>query len=61
MQITELKEAGELTLAETRQRIRSTLTEFRSTRRFLDSLKDDAYVWTLEPTRAAPADKKNPE
>jgi len=60
MQITELKEAGELTLSEVRQRIRGDLTEFRSMRRFMDSLRSEAYVWTLEPVRTAPADKKNP-
>lgn len=60
MQVTDRKEAGDYTINEVRQRLRSNLVDFRSTRRFLDSLRNEAYVWTLEPTRAAAADKKNP-
>lgn len=60
LQITDLKEAGDYTIAELRQRLRANLTEIKSMRRFLDSLKREAYVWTLEPTQAAPGDKKNP-
>lgn len=61
MQVVDRKEAGEYTIAELRQQLRGRLVEFRSMRRFLDSLRGEAYVWTLEPTRAAAPDtKKNP-
>jgi peptidyl-prolyl cis-trans isomerase SurA len=44
VQITFLDEAGEYTLAELRERIRAQLSEERTMRRFIDSLKKQTYV-----------------
>ena len=43
-QITFLDEAGEYTLAEMRERIRAQLSEERSMRRLIDSLKKQTYI-----------------
>ena len=43
-QITFLDEAGEFTLAEMRERIRSQLSEERSMRRLIDALKKQTYI-----------------
>ncbi len=43
-QITFLDEAGEYTLAEMRERIRSQLSEERSMRRLIDALKKQTYI-----------------
>lgn len=59
VQMTEKKDAGDYTISELRQRLRANLTEFRSTRRFLDGLRADSYVWTLDPEKALVSDKKN--
>ncbi len=59
VQITDLKEAGDYTLGEWRQRIRAQLTDYRSRRRFIDNLRSQAYVWTLDP-KAHAADSKIP-
>jgi peptidyl-prolyl cis-trans isomerase SurA len=48
IQITDLKEAGDYTVSEWRQRIRQQMTEYRSRRRFVDGLRNDAYIWLLE-------------
>ena len=60
IQITDLKEAGDYTLAEWRQRIRAQLTDYRSRRRFVDNLRADAYIWTLEKPKTKAADNKSP-
>lgn len=59
IQITELKPAGEYSFDEWRQRIRSSLTESRSMRRFLDALHKDAYVWVLDSMHTKAADGKH--
>jgi peptidyl-prolyl cis-trans isomerase SurA len=43
-QVTFLDEAGEYTLKEVRERLRSQLSEERSMRRLIDSLKKQTYV-----------------
>jgi len=43
-QLTSVKEGGEYTVSDLRNVIRDQLTEERSLRRFLDSLRDDVYV-----------------
>ena len=60
IQITDLKEAGDYTLAEWRQRIRAQLTDYRSRRRFVDNLRAEAYIWTLEKPKTKAADNKSP-
>ena len=51
-QITFLDEAGEYTLAEMRERIRSQLSEERSMRRLIDMLKKQTYVSVrYDPTK----------
>ncbi|MEP6832864.1 MAG: peptidylprolyl isomerase [Gemmatimonas sp.] len=60
VQITDLKEAGDYTIDEWRQRIRTQLTEYRSRRRFIDNLRAEAYVWTLEKPKVKTADSKSP-
>lgn len=59
IQITELKPAGDYSFDEWRQRIRSSLTESRSMRRFLDGLHKDAYVWVLDSMHTKVADGKH--
>ncbi len=55
-QITFLDEAGEYTLAEMRERIRSQLSEERSMRRLIDSLKKQTYISVrYDPAKAAAA------
>ena len=58
IQITDLKEAGDYTIGEWRQRIRAQLTDYRSRRRLVDNLRAEAYVWTLEKPKARAADIK---
>ena len=43
-QVTFLDEAGEYTLKEVRERLRSQLSEERSMRRLIDTLKKQTYV-----------------
>ncbi|MGV3708444.1 MAG: peptidylprolyl isomerase [Gemmatimonas sp.] len=59
LQITDLKAAGDYTVAEWRQRIRQQMTEYRSRRRFVDSLRDEAYIWMLEDPRIKGATKSD--
>lgn len=55
-QITFLDEAGEYTLAEMRDRIRSQLSEERSMRRLIDNLKKQTYISVrYDPAKVIPA------
>lgn len=55
-QITFLDEAGDYTLPEMRDRIRSQLSEERSMRRLIDSLKKQTYVsMRYDPSKQTPA------
>ncbi|MCC6242717.1 MAG: peptidylprolyl isomerase [Gemmatimonadaceae bacterium] len=55
-QITFLDEAGEYTLSEMRERIRSQLSEERSMRRLIDTLKKQTYISVrYDPAKAAAA------
>lgn len=58
IQITDMKPAGDYTIGEWRQRIRAQLTDYRSRRRFVDNLRAEAYIWTLEKPKARAADLK---
>lgn len=60
IQISDLKEAGDYTLPEWRQRIRAQLTDYRSRRRFVDNLRSEAYIWTYEKPKIKAADSKAP-
>lgn len=60
IQITEMKTQGDYTIGELRVRLRANLTEERSMRRFLDSLRRDAYVWQLDPNRLTAESSKAP-
>lgn len=55
-QITFLDEAGEYTLSEMRDRIRSQLSEERSMRRLIDNLKKQTYISVrYDPAKVIPA------
>ncbi|MDQ6611097.1 MAG: peptidylprolyl isomerase [Gemmatimonadota bacterium] len=45
LQLTKIEPAGDYTIDELRQRIRSSLIEQKSAQRFIDSLLAQAYVW----------------
>lgn len=51
IQITDMKTEGDYTIGELRVRLRAGLTEDRSMRRFLESLRKDSYVWKLDETK----------
>jgi peptidyl-prolyl cis-trans isomerase SurA len=55
LQITKMEEVGEYSVTEMRQRIRASLSDFRGTRRYLDGLKDQSYVWVYEEPKRATA------
>lgn len=52
LQLTKMEEIGEYSVSEMRQRIRTSLSEFRGTRRFLDGLRAEAFVWTYQEAAA---------
>lgn len=59
IQMTKVEEVGEYSVTEMRQRIRQSLADFRGTRRYLDALRTQSYVWVSDEPKAAPALKGN--
>jgi peptidyl-prolyl cis-trans isomerase SurA len=52
LQLTKVEEVGQYSVTEMRQRIRSNLSDFRGTRRYLDGLRSQAYVWVYEEPKS---------
>jgi peptidyl-prolyl cis-trans isomerase SurA len=48
LQITKMEDVGEYSVSEMRQRIRQSLSDFQGTRRFLDGLRAQSYVWVYK-------------